>query len=120
MTHSEKNTKTAAIVCGTIAILFMAILVLAAVVKGQEVRDYSGKADVAFVADFHCPHCDSEVAYLKDLRWTHPGLHVDVFVVGKERAKELGITAFPTTVVGERVVGFGDDERDTLRREISR
>ena len=62
---------------------------------------------------FKCAAC--EPVYRHAAEWQRPGAHVSILSVSESAAKNLGITAFPTLVVGETVVGFGVEERARIK-----
>jgi len=63
-----------------------------------------------------CDHCDRFHADRVRLERRYPGLRVFEVQVSDRAARQLGITAFPTMIVGELLTGYDSEELERLLR----
>lgn len=74
--------------------------------------------DVYSPSYFECVHCESFLRQEQMLKRQYPGLTIRKHKLTQQEAKDLGVTAFPTLVVSQTIVGFGVDQRAALREII--
>ena len=84
-------------------------------------RDYSRSAILAISPSyFECQHCESFHRHSQALKRRYPGVKVLEVKVDEDGARNLGITEFPTLIIGRRVVGYGTAQRQELKDIIER